>query len=114
MSIHKISSHNNELYKREVALFIVLYRKKKINRPNSHKFSILQLTKELFRKFGLEVHQSTIRRHLIKLNLYGPWERKSHKRFEQTPKTSETVAVNVTGHFRFNSNAGIPMPWEPV
>lgn len=109
MAIHKISSRNNDLYKIEVASHIVKYREKKINHPNSHKFSILQLTKELSKKFGLEAHQSTVRRHLIKLNLYGPWERKSHKRFEKAPKTSEPVAANITGHFRFNSAAGIPM-----
>lgn len=110
MSIHKISSHNNDLCKIEVASYIVKYREKKINHPNSHKFSILQLTKELFRKFGLEVHQSTVRRHLIKRKLYGSWERKSRKPLKQTVKTIKTVGNDVTGDFRLNSAAGISTP----
>lgn len=79
MPVFKIQIFKNELDDPKVRFFIILFREKKIQHPNSHKFSLLQLTKELLQKFGLKVHLSTVRRHLIKLSLYGPWERGSRK-----------------------------------
>lgn len=77
MPIFKIQVFKNELDDPKIRLFIIIFREKKIHHRNSHKFSVLQLTEELIRQFGLKLHLSTVRRYLIKHGLYGPWKRNS-------------------------------------
>lgn len=79
MSIIRTNAREGKLDSPESRVFFAQCRDKKRHHPNSHQLSIRQITDEFCRKFKLKVHISTVRRYLIRLDLYGPWERDSRK-----------------------------------